>query len=127
MKIEIDGFTMTLTREPGDPKCHGTAWAKGESRLLHLLKKELNAQGYDLIKKRMWKDGHLVSCMQQYLRPRRRPKDPKFNIAVYNSRWAIEGAEKAWNEEGRTELCVLHGYWGEPVKAKEVAPCPAFA
>ena len=42
----------------------------------------------------MWRDGHLVDDMQQYLRTKR-GASPSF--AIYNGRWAIEGAEVSYN------------------------------
>lgn len=42
-----------------------------ESRLLHQVKKELQVRGFDVIKKRMWKDGHLVSDTEHYIRDRK--------------------------------------------------------
>ena len=67
--------------------------AKGESRLLYYLKNWLNANGWDLIKKRMWRDGHLMDDMQQYLRSRKGGA-----VMIYNNRWAIEGIERPWND-----------------------------
>jgi hypothetical protein len=42
----------------------------------------------------MWRDGHLVDDMQQYIRTRA-GFSPAF--AVWNGRWAIEGAEVDYN------------------------------
>lgn len=42
-----------------------------ESHLLFMIKKELIKLGLDVIKKRMWKDGHLVDSYQQYIRDRK--------------------------------------------------------
>lgn len=84
---------MEVTREPEDPKFYGTA---GESRFLYWLKNILNSEGRDMIKKRMWRDGHLVNDMQQYLRVRNiRPNCD--NIALYNNRWAISGLNDDFN------------------------------
>jgi hypothetical protein len=111
MKVAIDGNRCIVTREPGDPKFrNGGGWDPnrpgdvGESKLLHHVKKALIAQGYDVIKKRMAKDGHLVDDHQQYIRTRKPTKDPKKNIYVYNNYWAIQGAEKDFNENGETVL-----------------------
>ncbi len=72
MKLNFSGSILTVTREENDPKYYGVVNAAGESKLLHAIKKELNKQGYDLVKKRMAKDGHLVDDMQQYLRTRKK-------------------------------------------------------
>lgn len=87
----------TVTREPGDPRFHGIRNAAGESRLLYHMKKELAKQGYDFVKKRMWKDGHMMDEMQQYLRERKGGKNSRC-LAIYNGNWAINGADKDFNE-----------------------------
>ncbi len=98
MKIKITGHQAIVTREPDDPKYYGIKNGAGESRFLYALKKQLNEQGYDLIKKRMHKDGHLVDEKQQYLRARKRTKNPSKDIMIWNTFWAIRGAEEDFNE-----------------------------
>ncbi len=105
MKIELNlkAGTCLVIKEVGDPYFSGVCNAAGESRLLYHIKKHLNAQGYDFIKKRMAKDGHLVDDIQQYLRSR------KINIntiGIVNPRWQIEGADKALNRDGRVSFTV---------------------
>lgn len=65
----------------------------GDSLLLYKIKNLLNKAGANLIKKRMWKDGHLVSDYAQYIRPASRGKaanmyifDTKFNISYSKER-----------------------------------------
>ena len=94
-----------VTREPGDPRFSGVRNAAGESRLLYHVKRILSGQGWDFIKKRMGKDGHLVSEMQQYLRERV-VKPGKRCLAVYNPRWQIEGADAAFRRDGKVTLVV---------------------
>lgn len=105
MKVTEHETTLVLTREKGDPKFYGVVNAKGESGLFHFLKKFLNTNGYgfDLIKKRMARDGHLVDDLQQYLRTRKAGPDPSKNVMIWNAEWAIAGAEEAWNR-GRVTL-----------------------
>ena len=105
-QIIISETYMTVKREPNDPKFYGVQNAAGESNFLYWLKNILNADyGYDLIKKRMWKDGHMVDDMQEYLRTRSpRSEGPK--VAIYNHRWAIEGLEQPWNGLGEVTLAV---------------------
>lgn len=56
---------LTIRREPGDRR------ASTESHLLYQVKHALqHMYGLDLIKKPMWKDGHLVADTQHYLRSR---------------------------------------------------------
>ena len=96
--------TLTVVRESGDPRFYGTAGGAGESRFLHWLKKILNSEGRDLIKKRMWKDGHLVDDMQQYIRVRNiRPNCD--NVALYNDHWAICGLNDDFNQ-GKAVLSI---------------------
>jgi hypothetical protein len=96
MKIEFGTNSLTLTREPGDPKFYGVRNGAGESALLHYLKKALNAAGNDVVKRRMWKDGHMVDEMQQYLRTRS-PKSPGAHVMIWNGSWALHGANEEWN------------------------------
>jgi hypothetical protein len=122
----IDGYICK--REKDDIKFYGVVNAKGESSFLYFLQKYLNnrrmicmndrgspvhirVRGWTaeehlnlphnyFIKKRMWKDGHLVDDMQQYLRT----KYPvmfhgkRCLVALYNNNWAINGLEKDWNK-----------------------------
>lgn len=104
MKLEFKNNCLTVTREENDPKYYGTQNGAGESKLFHAIKNELNKQGYDLIKKRMWKDGHLVDDMQQYLRTRKKGAG-KADIYIYNNYWAIKGANEDFNN-GEVELSV---------------------
>jgi hypothetical protein len=107
MKIELKDHSCVVTREPGDPRFSGVVNAAGESRLFHHIKKALNAQGFDLIKKRMGKDGHLVDDMQQYLRTRKKSGDPKKDIYIWNGMWAIKGADQYLNEDGQVWLNLI--------------------
>ena len=106
MKLEMREHSLVVTKEPGDPRCSGVVNAKGESRLLYHIKKQLNAQGFDLIKKHMAKDGHLMDDLQQYLRTRKPSGDPNKDIYIYNNMWSIQGAEEYLNEEGHVTLAV---------------------
>jgi len=102
MQITLNEYSLIAVREPGDPKYYGNYNAAGESKLLYAIKKELNSRGYDFIKKRMWKDGHLVGDMQQYLRERK-PINGR-QLAIYNGSWAIYGANERFNEGAVTLL-----------------------
>lgn len=107
MKLEMREHSIVVIKEHGDPRCSGVVNAAGESKLLHLIKQKLNSQGYDLIKKRMWKDGHMVDDMQQYLRTRSPSGDPSKDLYIYNGQWAIDGAEADFNRTGRVVLRVV--------------------
>ena len=112
MKVEFNGNYIVVTKEGSDPIFRNTGWGlsgnQGESRFLYHLKKLLNSMGFDLIKKRMTKDGHLTDEGKQYLRARKPSGDPKKDIAIYNPRWAIEGAEVDFNIEGKVILQVVY-------------------
>ena len=99
MQIDLDfeKQTCTVKRESSDPKYYGARGAVGESKLFYHIKQKLNQQGYDLIKKRMCKDGHLMDELQQYIRSRKINPDSK-PFCIYNTSWAIEGAEKPFND-----------------------------
>jgi hypothetical protein len=109
MKIEIVGNQCIVTREEGDPRFYGVKNAAGESALFHHMVKLLKAQGYDVIKKRMWKDGHMVDEQQQYIRTRAtkpNKKTPRV-FCIYNTFWAIRGADAALMEHGTVTLGVV--------------------
>lgn len=107
MRAEFSGTCLTVIREEGDPRFSGVRNAAGESRLLYHLKNLLNAMDFDLIKKRMSKDGHMVDDMQQYLRTRKPTGDPAKDVMIHNPSWSIEGAEIRFNRDGRTTLTVV--------------------
>lgn len=97
----------TVHYEGGDPKFHNSGWGSGESRLLYHVQQALKKQGYDFVKKRMYKDGHMVSDLQLYLRERNY-RNKKRILAIYNDHWAIEGAEVDFNMSGKTILRVVN-------------------
>lgn len=112
MRLVFEKHNLHVYREDGDPKYYGVLNAAGESRLLYAIKNQLNAAGYDLIKKRMHKDGHLVSEMQQYLRVRKPSGDPEKDICIWNGYWQIRGIEEDFND-GHTVLIVERGIFSE--------------
>jgi len=65
MKVLLGVNTCIVTKEPGDPKLYN------ESLLLHRVKVELIKQGHDVIKKLMYKDGHMVADTEHYIRERK--------------------------------------------------------
>ena len=98
MRIEFHESHILIYREKNDKAYYGVKNAAGESALFYAIKKQLNAQGYDLIKKRMCKDGHLVDSMQQYLRTRKPSGESDKDIFISNPQWNIEGAEIMYNQ-----------------------------
>ena len=109
MKIKFDRTSVLFIREDGDPKFYGVKDAKGESNLFYWIKKQI-AKGHpdlpknfptDWIKKRMWKDGHMMDDMQQYLRTRKpvvKEKGIAWHVCFYNGYWAVQGADYYWNQ-----------------------------
>ena len=118
MKIKLNNFSFTFIREKGDPKFYGRGGGKGESNFLHYIKTELNKKGFNLIKKRMWKDGHLVDDLQQYLRvANKKSKAP--HIQLYNNTWALSGLEEHWNK-GEVNVYVDFDIYGVQPDCKEM-------
>jgi hypothetical protein len=105
MKVTIDGNICRVEKEKGDPIFRNGEWGSGESRLLYHVKQILNKRGMDLIKKRMWKDGHMVSKDQLYLRSRN--FRGKRITAIWNNFFQIRGANYNFNEYGVTELHII--------------------
>lgn len=103
MKVEFSGNVVKVIREPGDPKFRDGSWGSGESRLLYHVKRILNKAGFDLIKKRMWRDGNMVDDRQQYLRSRKKGESC---ICIYNAHWQIAGADRDFNEQGIVTLAI---------------------
>jgi hypothetical protein len=54
----------------------------------------------------MWKDGHLVDELQQYLRTRKKGAG-KADIYIYSPFWALRGANDDFNE-GEVRLAVVY-------------------
>jgi hypothetical protein len=89
---------VTIIKEHGDPIFRYSGWSNPESCFLHRVKKELLKQGFDCIKKRMWRDGYMVGDTVQYIR------DTKHKWCIWNSSYAIYDAGEKFNKEG---ICVL--------------------
>ncbi len=109
MKLSLDNshpwpHYLLVEHEPGDRKFYGRVHAAGESALLYAIKTQLNSRGYDFIKKRMWKDGHMVDEYQQYLRERKATNGRM--LAIYSGFFAIEDANTRLNRNGKVELVV---------------------
>jgi len=117
MIVSIVGDSCYVYREPGDPVFRPNrsrsswsppGWCAAESRLLHNVQKILNGRGYDLIKKRMWRDGHMFgSEHSQYLRSRNLKAVP--SLYVYHADAALEVAAESYNVLGRVVLDVVYG------------------
>jgi len=107
MRVIIEGNACTVIREPNDPKFRDGGWGSGESTLLYHVKKALIDQGYDLIKKRMCKDGHLVDDHCQYLRTRKRTGTPDKDIYVWDGHYQVRDAAEDFNTKGKVVYNVV--------------------
>ncbi len=117
MLVSIVGTSCYVYRQPGDPvfrpnrSRHSWAppgWYGAESRLLHNVQKILNGRDYDLIKKRMWRDGHMFGAEHtQYLRSRNLMGVP--SLYIYHANYALEVAAESFNVLGRVELDITYG------------------
>ena len=117
MIVRIVGQTCYVYKQDSDPVFRPTSggsswsppgWYGAESRLLHHVLRTLNARGYDLIKKRMWQDGHMVGTEHtQYLRSRDIRRKP--SICIYHADHAVEIAAELFNKVGMVELAVEYG------------------
>jgi hypothetical protein len=117
MLVSIVGSSCFVYREPGDPKFRPNksknswsppGWYAAESRLLYNVQKILNGRGYGVIKKRMWRDGHMFGGDHtQYLRSRTLKSVP--SMYLYHAGYALEIAAESFNVLGRVELDVTYG------------------
>ena len=107
MKVKLEKACCIVTKEKGDKKIREGQWGSAESCLLYRIKNILNKQGYDLIKKRMWKDGNMVDDEQLYIRSRKvLPKNKPF--CIYNQRFALECAAEEYEKEGTVILAKVN-------------------
>ena len=111
MNVVLSERECVVIREKGDPRMRHSGYGRGtsyycgaESQLLYHVKKALIAQGHDVIKKRMWKDGHLVDEDCQYVRTRN--VNAEHGIMVWNGNHQIYDAGERFNEDGTVILHV---------------------
>ena len=117
MIVTIVDRTCYVYRQDTDPvfrpnRCRSSwsqpGWYGAESRLLHHVLRILNARGYGLIKRRMWRDSHMVGTEHtQYLRSRQLRSTP--SLCIYHADHAVEIAAESFNELGRVVLRVEYG------------------
>ena len=88
-------------------KEQGETPVRNESHLLYRLQRALCTypdKNIDVIKKLMYKDGHLVDNTQHYLRSRK-VNHPE-SIMVYDNLYAVRDSAKAYNNGETITLCV---------------------
>jgi len=113
MKVFLTENHCEVVRESHDPRFKDGGWGSAESTLLHHVKKELIKQGFDLIKKRMWKDGHLVDDRCQYLRTRKPTGYADKDIYVWDGNYQVRNAAEDFNKEGKVVYNVMRGIFNK--------------
>lgn len=98
MQIKFETGHCIVTKEDGDVRYYN------DSRLFYAIKKKLISMGFDVIKKRMWRDGHLVSDHQQYIRSRNY-KHPK----AFWMYWGSEAIRSAYEDFNQGEVTLVYG------------------
>lgn len=110
--------TVTLQREPGDPKARGGGWSAHHGwgplhQLLHWLKERLNAAGFNLAKKRMSADGHMFGddetpylCARNNVR--RHP-----HVYIYDGQYACRDAADEFNAGEEVTLLIAGNVYAE--------------
>lgn len=100
MKVMLrpGGNSVEIVREPRDPQYYS------DSALFVAIKRELQRKGMDVIKKLMWKDGHMVSDDQYYVRSRDHRSPDSF--AIYWGHHAEYGPYEDWNQKGLVKMLV---------------------
>jgi hypothetical protein len=93
MKVTLTNRQLIVERQDS-PKLYS------ESLLLHKIKVALIEQGHDVIKKRMWRDGHLMGDdSTQYIRER------NWNWCAFDNEYALRFSYTDYNA-GKLTLAV---------------------
>ena len=97
MKYEIKGSNFKVIREPDEPKIYK------ETEFWYKLKKVLIANGYDVIKKVMSKDGHLYggNTYPYYIRGRKINDETPM---IYDGDYALRFVYENFNNKGEVHL-----------------------
>jgi len=95
MRYEFKDGGITVSRD-GGKKLYS------ESVFLYHLKQALQRDGYDVIKKLMPKDGHLVADTQHYIVSHNR----NHGFAIWDSAYAIRFTYEPYNQDGEVTLAV---------------------
>jgi len=81
--------TITIIREEGDKKVYN------DSTLMRHIARKLNEMGYNVVKKLMWRDGHMVDDNLTYIKTKRTDEQSFF---IYDGAYNIRSAYKDYNE-----------------------------
>jgi hypothetical protein len=101
--LDLESNTCTVEREPTDRRIgrSGFDGTDPDSVFLHRVKRELQRQGFKVLKKRMHKDGHMYgSTSTQYIRT----SSKKSGFMVYDGDYAIRLAHEDFNKLGKVVL-----------------------
>lgn len=110
VKLNFENHVALVTREPGDPIFKNGGYAgnrAAESRFFYHIRNVLRGQGFDVIKKNMGKDGHLVDDLQPYVRTREMPLDGvpgQSRFMVWFTAYALRDAVEIFQEKGEVYL-----------------------
>lgn len=112
MKVELDfkNHACIVTKEPNDPVFKNGGFAGNrarEERFFYHIKLVLKKQGYDVIKKHMGDDGHMVTHYQPYVRTRgwlTKKTNRNSEFAVWYGSYQINDAAEVFNKEGLVSL-----------------------
>ena len=103
MKVElkIEKHYCIVQREAGEKRCGK------ETEFYVRLKRTLQDQGHDVIKKLIQKDGHLMGDQYQYY-----IRERKWKFAVYDGKYALRFIHTAFNHWETIQMPVAAGdYW----------------
>ena len=93
MQIQLNdnNTCLVVIKQPGD----------SSRNILYHLKRELQARGINVVKKLMWKDGHMVNDREHYLKvPIKAATKDQPHIWVYDPNYAIRDLDTTWKESG---------------------------
>jgi len=91
MKVITYSDRVWIQKEAGDK-------IKNESQFMYQVKKELIKMHFDVVKKLMYKDGHMVSDTVYYIRDRRG------RSCVWDDQYQIRSAADRFNRDGQVHL-----------------------
>lgn len=95
VNFSLTDHKIEVIKEKGD-KRYSRGYALPESGFLYDVMQALKKQGYDVIKKRMAKDGHMMDDLQQYIRTRKTSGNDSF--CIYNCMWATYDLGEEYNK-----------------------------
>ena len=105
MRLVRHGNRILITRDQGDKR------VKDESDLLYRLRNFLIANGEDVIKREMSKDGHLVSDGVYYIRSRHHGRPGTYYI--YDPNYAVRDLAQEYNDTGVVDLAIYPAMEGQ--------------